>query len=81
MSTCPPQEDPITWTTTFRGRTYVLGLHGQLEPATTNGAAMSTAHLEQSRQDRSRHVQRAVHDELLALAIRRMEYHPEEEQR
>jgi hypothetical protein len=41
---------------------------------------MSTAHLEQSQQDRSRHVQRAVHEELLALAIRRMEHHPEEEQ-
>ena len=28
-----PQEDPITWTTTYRGQSYVLTDTGQLRPA------------------------------------------------
>lgn len=39
---------------------------------------MSTAHLDQMRENRQRDAARAVHEELLALAIRRMEHRTEE---
>ena len=39
---------------------------------------MSTAHLDQMRENRQRDAARAVHDELLQLAIRRMEHQTEE---
>ena len=39
---------------------------------------MSTAHLERMATDRHREALRAVHDELLQLAIRRMEHRTEE---
>ena len=68
-----PQEHTITWTTNYKGTTYVLDHHGRLQPAQRIGAAMSTAHLDQMRESRQRDVTRAVHNELLALAIRRME--------
>ena len=42
---------------------------------------MSTAHLDQIRENRQRDVTRAVHAELLQLAIRRMEHRTEEEAR
>ena len=42
---------------------------------------MSTAHLDQMREDRQRDVTRAVHNELLQLAIRRMEHRTEEQNR
>ena len=35
---------------------------------------MSTAHLDQMRENRQRDAARAVHNELLALALRRMEH-------
>ena len=35
---------------------------------------MSTAHLDQMRENRQRDVTRAVHNELLQLALRRMEH-------
>ncbi|WP_259878149.1 hypothetical protein [Brachybacterium muris] len=42
---------------------------------------MSTAHLEQMRENRQRDVTRAVHAELLQLAIRRAEHRTEEQNR
>ena len=39
---------------------------------------MSTAHLDQMREDRQRDAARAVHNELLQLALRRMEHRTEE---
>lgn len=42
---------------------------------------MSHAHLEQMRENRQRDAARAVHNELLQLAIRRMEHRTEEEAR
>ena len=42
---------------------------------------MSTAHLDQMREDRQRDAARAVHNELLQLAIRRMEHRTEEQPR
>ena len=42
---------------------------------------MSTAHLDQMREDHQRDVTRAVHNELLQLAIRRMEHRTEEQNR
>lgn len=42
---------------------------------------MSTAHLEQMRENRQRDAARAVHNELLQLAIRRMEHRTEEQPR
>ena len=42
---------------------------------------MSTAHLDQMRENRQRDAARAVHNELLQLAIRRMEHRTEEEPR
>ena len=42
---------------------------------------MSTAHLDQMRENRQRDAARAVHAELLALAIRRMEHRTEEQPR
>ena len=41
---------------------------------------MSTAHLDQMRENRQRDAARAVHNELLQLAIRRMEHRTEEEE-
>lgn len=42
---------------------------------------MSTAHLDQMRENRQRDAARAVHEELLQLAIRRMEHRTEEQNR
>ena len=42
---------------------------------------MSTAHLDQMRENRQRDAARAVHDELLQLAIRRAEQHAKEQPR
>lgn len=42
---------------------------------------MSTAHLDQMRENRHRDAARAVHAELLQLAIRRMEHRTEEQSR
>ena len=39
---------------------------------------MSTAHLDQMRENRQRDAARAVHNELLQLALRRMEHRTEE---
>ena len=41
---------------------------------------MSHAHLEQMRENRQRDAARAVHDELLQLALRRAEEHTKEKQ-
>ena len=75
-----PQEHTITWTTNYAGTTFVLDHHGRLQPAQRIGAAMSTAHLDQMREDRQRDAARAVHAELLQLAIRRAAEHRTEEQ-
>lgn len=42
---------------------------------------MSTAHLDQMRENRQRDAARAVHNELLQLAIRRAEHRTEEQPR
>ena len=73
------QEHTITWTTNYKGTTYVLDHHGRLQPAQRIGAAMSTAHLDQMRENRQRDATRAVHAELLQLAIRRAEQHAKEQ--
>ena len=77
---CLTEDSPITgiWITTIRGLTYELAHDGRLQPAQRIGAAMSTAHLDQIRENRQRDVTRAVHAELLQLAIRRMEHRTEE---
>ena len=75
-----PQEHTITWTTNYKGTRFVLDHHGRLQPAQRIGAAMSTAHLDQMREDRQRDAARAVHAELLQLAIRRAAEHRTEEQ-
>lgn len=41
---------------------------------------MSTAHLDQMRENRQRDAARAVHDELLQLAIRRAEQHARQQE-
>lgn len=78
---CLSKDSPISWITNYRGLTYELDHHGRLQPAQRIGAAMSTAHLDQMRENRQRDVTRAVHAELLQLAIRRMEHRTEEQPR
>ena len=65
------------WKTHFNGNTYRLTEHGRLEKE----EHVSTAHLEQMRENRHRDVARAVHAELLQLAIRRAEQHAKEQPR
>ena len=69
------------WHTHIQGTMYRLTEDGRLQPAQRIGAAMSTAHLDQMRENRQRDVTRAVHNELLQLAIRRMEHRTEEQNR
>jgi len=68
------------WHTRINGNTYRLTDTGQLQPAQRKDP-MSTAHLERMTTDRHREALRAVHDELLQLAIRRMEHRTEEQPR
>ena len=58
-----------TWQTAIQGNTYRLTENGRLQKE----APMSNTHIQNMQTDRHRDVTRAVHDELLALAIRRME--------
>ena len=67
----------MTWTTTYAGTTYVLTENGQLQKE----APMSNTHIQNMQTDRQRDATRAVHEELLALAIRRMEHRTEEQPR
>lgn len=67
------------WTTTYAGTTYVLDHHGRLQPAQRK-TDMATTHIERMTNDRERDAQRAVHEELLALALRRAEQHAKEQQ-
>ena len=66
-----------TWRTRIHGNTYRLTEHGQLQKE----APMSNTHIQNMQTDRHRDAARAVHDELLQLAIRRAEEHRTEENR
>ena len=56
---------------------YRLTEDGQLEKE----EPMSNTHIQNMETDRQRDVTRAVHNELLQLALRRMEYRTEEQPR
>lgn len=65
-----------TWHTRIQGTTYRLTENGQLQKE----APMSNTHIQNMETDRHRDATRAVHDELLQLAIRRMEHRTKEKQ-
>ena len=65
-----------TWRTNWRGIEYRLTEHGRLEKEET----VSNTHIQNMETDRQRDAARAVHAELLQLAIRRMEHRTEEQQ-
>ena len=58
-----------TWHTRINGTMYRLTEHGRLQKE----KPMSNTHIQNMQTDRDRDVTRAVHNELLQLAIRRME--------
>ena len=64
------------WHTRIQGNTYRLTEHGRLQKE----EPMSNTHIQNMETDRQRDVTRAVHNELLQLAIRRMEHRTEEEE-
>lgn len=64
----------MTWTTNYKGTTYVLTENGQLQKE----APMSNTHIQNMQTDRQRDALRAVSEELHALAIRRVEQHAKE---
>ena len=66
-----------TWRTRIQGNTYRLAEHGRLEKEET----VSRTHIDNAQQERQSNAARAVHEELLALAIRRMEHRTEEQPR
>ena len=57
-----------TWQTAIQGNTYRLTENGQLQKE----EPMSNTHIQNMETDRHRDATRAVHNELLQLAIRRM---------
>ena len=59
-----------TWRTSWRCNTYRLTENGQLEKE----EPMSNTHIQNMETDRHRDATRAVHNELLQLALRRMEH-------
>ena len=59
------------WHTRINGDTYRLTEHGRLQKE----APMSRTHIDNAQQERQSNAARAVHEELLALARRRMEEH------
>ena len=63
------------WHTRIHGNTYRLTENGQLQKE----APMSNTHIQNMQTDRHRDATRAVHEELLALALRRAEEHRTEE--
>ena len=65
------------WHTRIQGITYRLTETGRLEKE----EPMSNTHIQNMETDRQRDVTRAVHNELLQLAIRRMEHRTEEKTR
>lgn len=65
------------WTTRVQGRSYYLTEHGRLEKE----EPMSNTHIQNMETDRQRDAARAVHNELLQLAIRRAEHRTEEQPR
>lgn len=69
------RENPIPWHTRINGNTYRLTENGQLQKE----EPMSNTHIQNMETDRHRDATRAVHDELLQLAIRRAEEHRTEE--
>ena len=60
-----------TWRTRIQDNTYRLTENGQLQKE----APMSNTHIQNMQTDRHRDATRAVHDELLQLALRRAEEH------
>ena len=69
---CPEGSQNIDhWQTIIGGHTYVLTENGQLQKE----APMSNTHIQNMETDRHRDATRAVHDELLQLALRRAEQH------
>ena len=62
------------WHTRIHGDMYRLTETGRLEKE----EPMSNTHIQNMETDRQRDVTRAVHNELLQLAIRRMEHRTEE---
>lgn len=56
---------------------YRLTEHGRLQKEET----VSRTHIDNAQQERQSNAARAVHEELLALAIRRMEHDTEEQSR
>ena len=66
-----------TWHTRINGNTYRLTENGRLQKE----EPMSNTHIQNMETDRQRDAARAVHNELLQLAIRRMEHRTEEQPR
>ena len=65
------------WHTRIQGTTYRLTENGRLQKEET----VSRTHIDNAQQERQSNAARAVHEELLALAIRRMEHRTEEQNR
>ena len=65
------------WRTRIHGNLYRLTEDGQLEKE----EPMSNTHIQNMQTDRHRDAARAVHDELLALAIRRAEEHARQQEK
>lgn len=65
------------WHTRIQGITYRLTEHGRLQKE----EPVSRTHIDNALQERRSNAARAVHAELLQLAIRRMEHRTEEQPR
>lgn len=64
------------WTTRVQGRPYYLTEDGRLQKE----EPMSNTHIQNMETDRHRDAARAVHDELLQLALRRAEEHARQQE-
>lgn len=65
------------WHTRIHGNTYRLTENGRLQKE----APMSNTHIQNMQTDRQRDAARAVHDELLQLALRRAEQHARQQEK
>ena len=65
------------WHTRIHGNTYRLAETGRLQKE----EPMSRTHIDNAQQERQSNAARAVHDELLALALRRAEQHARQKER
>ena len=66
----------IGWHTRIQGITYRLTEHGRLQKE----EPMSRTHIDNAQQERQSNAARAVHAELLALALRRAEEHARQQE-